>query len=179
MTKPIHSRIVRLAWGGAGVAMAIGAVACGGGTSSGDKTATAAAGAPAKAAPTSVATKAAATSVATVAVASKATVSIATSGDRRFVDSNGMTLYVFLKDTAGSGTSACTAGCAAAWPAATVPAGTTPTPGDGVDGLGVIKRDDGTMQVTYDGLPLYRFASDKAPGDENGKSVPNWTLATP
>ena len=34
--------------------------------------------------------------------------------------------------------------------------------------LGTITRDDGTLQVTYNGLPLYFFKNDKAPGDANG-----------
>lgn len=153
--------------------------ACGGGTSSGDKTATAAAGA---VQPTPVSTKAPATPASSPTSGSaggSATVSVATSGDPRFVDSAGLTLYEFQKDTANSGTSACTGGCATNWPPLTVPAGTTPTGGEGVDGLGVITRDDGSMQVTYDGMPLYHFATDKAPGDENGKAIPNWMLAVP
>jgi predicted lipoprotein with Yx(FWY)xxD motif len=179
----------RLGWGAAAIAIVVAAAACGGGTSSTDKTATAAAGtktspaATTKAAATSAATSAASTPAAAAkqgaGAAAKATVNIATSGTKRFVDSAGMSLYVFTKDTANSGKSACLNGCAVAWLPATVPAGTTPTAGDGVDGLGVITRDDGTMQVTYDGLPLYRYAPDKAPGDENGKAVPNWALATP
>ena len=86
------------------------------------------------------------------------------------VAANGMTVYTFTKDVKDSGTSACTGGCLTTWPALTVPAGTTPTGGTGVTGkLGTFTRaDDGTLQVTYNGLPLYFFANDKAPGDANG-----------
>ncbi len=94
--------------------------------------------------------------------------------------SNGMTVYTFTSDTAGSGKSACSGGCLTKWPALTVAAGVTPTAGDGVTGqLGTITRtDDGTLQVTYNGLPLYFFQNDKAPGDTNG-SYPNWNLVKP
>jgi predicted lipoprotein with Yx(FWY)xxD motif len=94
--------------------------------------------------------------------------------------SNGMTVYTFTKDAAGSGVSTCTGGCHVKWPALTIPAGTTPTAGAGVGGqLGTITRsDDGTLQVTYNGLPLYFFQGDKAPGDTNG-SYTNWNLVKP
>lgn len=92
----------------------------------------------------------------------------------------GMTVYTFTEDTKDSGTSACTGGCITAWPALTVPAGATPTGGPGVTGtLGTITRaDDGTLQVTYNGLPLYFFANDEAPGDLNGV-YPKWETVAP
>ena len=65
------------------------------------------------------------------------------------------------------------------WPALTVPSGQTPTGGSGVTGqLGTITRDDGTVQVTYNGLPLYFFHNDTAPGDIKGKYT-NWNLVKP
>jgi predicted lipoprotein with Yx(FWY)xxD motif len=81
-----------------------------------------------------------------------------------------MTLYIFTMDVKDSGESACTGGCLETWPALTVDAGATPTGGPGVTGeLGTITRaDDGTLQVTYNGLPLYFFKNDQAPGDLNG-----------
>jgi predicted lipoprotein with Yx(FWY)xxD motif len=94
--------------------------------------------------------------------------------------SNGMTVYYFAKDVKDSGTSACTGGCITTWPALTVDAGGTPVAGTGVTGtLGTITReDDGTLQVTYNGLPLYFFANDQAPGDANGV-YENWTAVQP
>jgi predicted lipoprotein with Yx(FWY)xxD motif len=93
---------------------------------------------------------------------------------------SGMTLYVFAKDTRDSGTSACTGDCLVKWPALTVAAGGTPTGGSGVAGkLATITRpDDGTLQVTYNGLPLYFFANDKAAGDLNGV-YENWMTVAP
>ena len=92
----------------------------------------------------------------------------------------GMTLYVFAKDVKDSGTSACTGGCITKWPALTVAAGASPTAGTGVTGtLATITRaDDGKLQVTYNGLPLYFFSNDKAPGDLNGV-YENWMTVAP
>jgi predicted lipoprotein with Yx(FWY)xxD motif len=94
--------------------------------------------------------------------------------------SNGLTVYTFTKDTKDSGTSACTGGCISTWPALTVDAGATPVAGSGVTGkLGTITRaDDGTLQVTYNGMPLYFFKNDKAPGDANGV-YENWEAVKP
>jgi predicted lipoprotein with Yx(FWY)xxD motif len=94
--------------------------------------------------------------------------------------SNGMTLYNFTKDVKDSGASACLSGCISKWPALTVPAGTTPTAGAGASGkLGTITRtDDGTLQVTYNGLPLYFFSGDTKPGDSNGVYT-GWTSVAP
>ncbi len=90
-----------------------------------------------------------------------------------------MTVYTFTKDAKDSGTSACTGGCITKWPALTVAAGETPKGGTGVSGtLATITRDDGTLQVTYNGLPLYFFANDKAPGDANGV-YENWEAVKP
>jgi predicted lipoprotein with Yx(FWY)xxD motif len=84
------------------------------------------------------------------------------------VDADGMTLYLLESDT--DGTSTCTADCAATWPPLIDDA---PVAGDGVDDslLGTTTRDDGGVQVTYDGHPLYGFASDGAPGDTEGQGV--------
>jgi predicted lipoprotein with Yx(FWY)xxD motif len=90
---------------------------------------------------------------------------------------NMMTVYTFSSDTAG--VSNCTGSCATIWPAVTVPAGQTPTGGAGVTGtLATITRADGTVQVTYKGLPLYFFHKDAKPGDTNGHYT-NWNLVTP
>ena len=83
---------------------------------------------------------------------------------------SGLTLYIFTKDVMDSGESVCTGDCLVTWPALTVAAGETPTGGEGVTGaLGTITRtDDNTLQVTYNGLPLYFFQGDTAAGQANG-----------
>jgi predicted lipoprotein with Yx(FWY)xxD motif len=105
---------------------------------------------------------------------------VGTAGTVLVDGASGLTVYIFLKDTKDSGTSACTGGCLATWPALTVPAGGTPTAGSGVTGaLGTITRaDDGSLQVTYNGLPLYFFKNDAAPGDLNGV-YENWEAVKP
>lgn len=81
-----------------------------------------------------------------------------------------MTLYIFEMDEAG--VSNCTGDCASAWPPLTVAEGEEPTAGDGVEGtLDTIERDDGSLQVTLDGQPLYYWASDEEPGDATGQGV--------
>jgi predicted lipoprotein with Yx(FWY)xxD motif len=85
------------------------------------------------------------------------------------VDDKGMTLYLFTKDTPN--TSVCYDKCATTWP----PLLTTgaPAAGDGLDAskLGTTTRKDGTVQVTYNGWPLYYYQKDKAPGDVTGQDV--------
>jgi predicted lipoprotein with Yx(FWY)xxD motif len=79
---------------------------------------------------------------------------------------NGMTLYVFDNDTAG--TSTCTGGCASKWPPL-MGDGSTVVAGSGVSGtFGTTTRDDGSKQVTHNGQPLYYFASDQTAGDAMG-----------
>lgn len=95
-------------------------------------------------------------------------------------DGNGMTLYVFAKDS--SGMSACTGSCAANWPALTVASGQQAMAGPGVSGTiaTITRSDDGKLQVTYDGAPLYYFAKDAAAGDTNGQGIGGlWHAASP
>jgi len=91
--------------------------------------------------------------------------------------SNGHTVYTFDSDTPG--VSNCNGSCSTIWPAVSVAAGQTPTGGSGVTGpLGTITRSDGTLQVTYKGLPLYLFHKDANPGDTNGHYT-GWSLVKP
>jgi predicted lipoprotein with Yx(FWY)xxD motif len=95
------------------------------------------------------------------------------------VDGSGLTAYVFDKDTAGSGTSACTGDCLITWPPVTT-SSTTPTV-TGVTGkVGTITTSDGKNQVTLDGLPLYYFVNDTAAGDVKGQGVQGiWWVVAP
>ena len=92
---------------------------------------------------------------------------------------DGMTLYLFTNDS--ENLSACYDGCAVAWPPLLVAEGEEPTAGEGVTGeLGVITRDDGGLQVTYDGIPLYYWINDVVPGDATGQNVREvWFVISP
>ena len=93
---------------------------------------------------------------------------------------NGHTLYTFDKDTT-PGQSACTSdACASKWPALTVTG--TPTAGAGVGGaLATFDRGGGTLQVTYNGKPLYFYAPDANAGDTGGDGFGGgiWHAAKP
>lgn len=94
------------------------------------------------------------------------------------VDSKGMTLYLFTKDTPN--TSNCYDKCATSWPPL-LTAG-KPAAGDSVDAskLGTTTRKDGSTQVTYNGWPLYYFQKDKAAGDVTGQDVGSvWFVVSP
>jgi predicted lipoprotein with Yx(FWY)xxD motif len=93
-------------------------------------------------------------------------------------DSEGKTLYLYTKDT--KDTSNCYEKCAQYWP----PLLTTGAPkvGDGADAalLGTTARTDGSMQVTYNGWPLYYWIKDQKAGDATGQDVGGvWYVLSP
>jgi predicted lipoprotein with Yx(FWY)xxD motif len=90
---------------------------------------------------------------------------------------NGMTLYVLTNDTPDNST--CSGSCATTWPPLTVAAGATLTgPSSAMSAFGQAARSDGTVQVTYNHMPLYYYAGDSAAGDTNGQGKNNtWFVA--
>ncbi|MFT4194612.1 ATP-binding protein [Ottowia sp.] len=95
--------------------------------------------------------------------------------DGILIGPDGRSLYVFARDVAGSGQSACVAACATNWP----PLGVAPNAAPLGD-YTIITRADGSRQWAYKGLPLYYFAKDAKPGDRTGDGVGgNWRLARP
>lgn len=89
--------------------------------------------------------------------------------------SNGMTLYTFDRDGAGSGKSACNGPCAGNWPPLMAMDADTSS-GD----YSVIVRDDGKKQWAFKGKPLYFWAKDQKPGDKTGDGFNNmWRVAKP
>ena len=121
-------------------------------------------------APTAPASSAPATSAIKTGSVSQGTV---------IVDKDGMTAYIYTKDTQGSGKSSCTGACLQAWPMITSTSANAT--GDGVTAkLGTIPTADGGHQVTVDGWPIYTFAKDKAPGDSSGQGVGGvWYMLKP
>jgi predicted lipoprotein with Yx(FWY)xxD motif len=80
------------------------------------------------------------------------------------VDRQGHSVYLFEKDEDGE--SYCSGACAAVWPPLETSA--APQAGAGVQSgaLGTTRRDDGDMQVTYHGHPLYYYAADASTPDK-------------
>jgi len=95
------------------------------------------------------------------------------------IAANGMTLYVFANDKIG--VSNCKDACAANWPPYTVLDPGTALASAGITGnVGTINRVDSTIQITYNGRPLYFWKSDVKPGDTTGNGVDGvWSVAKP
>ena len=88
---------------------------------------------------------------------------------------NGMTLYTFDKDVAGSSKSVCNGPCANNW----LPLIATETDQASGD-FTVITRDDGKKQWALKGKPLYFWIKDSKPGDKTGDGFNKlWQVARP
>lgn len=83
--------------------------------------------------------------------------------DGMLTGNNGMTLYTFDRDTAGSGKSVCNGQCATNWPPLMAMDSDKPS-GD----YTIISRDDGKKQWAMKGKPLYYWAKDMKAGDKTG-----------
>jgi len=90
------------------------------------------------------------------------------------VNADGMTLYTFDRDVAGSGKSACNGPCATNWPPLMAPATET-----GSGDWSIVVRDDGSKQWAYQGKPVYLWSKDQKPGDRTGDGFNNvWHVVT-
>ena len=88
---------------------------------------------------------------------------------------NGMTLYTFDKDAAGSGKSLCNGPCATNWPPLFA-MDSDMASGD----YSIVMRDDGKKQWVFKGKPLYYWVKDQKPGDKTGDGFNNvWHVAKP
>jgi predicted lipoprotein with Yx(FWY)xxD motif len=96
----------------------------------------------------------------------------ATLGERVVVTPQGRTLYTLTPET--SRRLLCrTSECLRRWPPLTVMSGKTRLKAiSGVQGhLGLLRRSNGTWQVTLRGLPVYRYSQDHAKGQANGEGL--------
>jgi predicted lipoprotein with Yx(FWY)xxD motif len=93
----------------------------------------------------------------------------------------GFTLYRFNKDTAHPSKSNCNGACAVTWPPVLVrPGSRIFVDGVDTDQIGIVRRADGTRQVTIGGWPIYRFSKDTAPHQTNGEGVGGtWFAVSP
>jgi predicted lipoprotein with Yx(FWY)xxD motif len=89
-----------------------------------------------------------------------------------------MTLYTSSHDPQGA--SACDAACAVTWHPLLLSSGGA-TLQAGIGGrLGTARRDDGDLQITYNGSPLYLYTGDRVPGDTRGQGMDGiWFAAIP
>lgn len=114
-----------------------------------------------------VVTVALAATVPTVKSASNATLK-----ETVVVNGQGRTLYALSPETTHH--LLCTSSeCFNHWPPLTVRSAKVKLKaGPGVHGaLGVLRRSNGSFQVTLRGLPLYRYAEDHAKGDAKGEGI--------
>ena len=93
-------------------------------------------------------------------------------------DVQGHTLYRYDRDRTDLPT--CTAGCAQIWPPLTLTSGSPTGPSDLPGSLGTTTAGDGARQVTYNGIPLYRYVVDADPEDTNGDGIGGlWHVVQP
>ena len=93
-------------------------------------------------------------------------------------DASGRTLYLFTMDMKDQST--CSGGCAQAWPPLLTVGAPTAERGASSELLGTTAREEGSIQVTYQGQPLYYFAFDEGPGEATGQNSGGvWFAVTP
>ena len=77
-------------------------------------------------------------------------------------DGRGFVLYVFTHDSPRHST--CSGACAKAWPPYLISGRAAASAGANAKLIGMIRRNNGTTQVTYAGRPLYYYVGDRKPG---------------
>lgn len=96
-------------------------------------------------------------------------------------DAADFTMYRFDKDSASPSKSNCVGDCAATWPPVLVqPRSKVFLNGVAKQVVGVVKRADGTLQITIGGWPVYRYSKDTAGGQANGQGIGGtWFAVSP
>lgn len=97
------------------------------------------------------------------------------------VDGSGRTLYLFEADKSNAST--CYDACAGVWPPVVTSGAPVAGPGVNQALLATTARKDGSLEVLYNGHPLYYFASDKQAGDTTGQGLNSfgagWDVLSP
>lgn len=97
------------------------------------------------------------------------TVVVSQTAPAHLVDASGNALYVLRDNQDGS---KCDAVCESAWPPVVAHASRpTAAPGMPPGMLGALPREGGTLQMTYDGNPLYRYSGDMGQASTAGQGV--------
>jgi predicted lipoprotein with Yx(FWY)xxD motif len=94
-----------------------------------------------------------------------------TDAGKFLADPDGTPLYTYEFDKAGL--SNCFNTCTLTWPPERAADNATPA-----GRYGIIQRNDGIRQWTYNGLPLYGFSYDQKGGQPTGDDVAGFHLAT-
>jgi len=93
-------------------------------------------------------------------------------------DNANRTLYAFANDTKDA--SNCTGNCTQNWPPFTAQSAPQVDSPLNATLVTMVTRQDGTMQVSYDGHPLYYYSGDMNPGDVKGHGIGNvWHVLSP
>jgi predicted lipoprotein with Yx(FWY)xxD motif len=100
---------------------------------------------------------------------------------RVLVDRRGRALYLFEKDAMDM--SSCAGACASYWPPLLTSGKPLAETGVRDALLGVTRRADGSLQVTYNHHPLYTFKLDVKAGQTNGQNLhsfgADWYVLSP
>jgi predicted lipoprotein with Yx(FWY)xxD motif len=86
----------------------------------------------------------------------------------------GQTLYLLTSEKGGKITCTQASGCTQAWPETLLGQGMSAAKaGGGVRAslLGTVKDASGSLEVTYNGWPLYTFSGDSGPGVAHGQGI--------
>ena len=95
------------------------------------------------------------------------------------VNQAGFTLYYFLEDYPGNGTSSCYGICSDIWPPFYAE-NLTVARGLKAGDFTVANRSDGIKQIAYKGWPLYLYSQDINPNDINGQNIDErWFVINP
>jgi predicted lipoprotein with Yx(FWY)xxD motif len=108
------------------------------------------------------------------------TVSLTVNGKATTVltDAKGMTLYYFKPDTASK--TACTGGCAQAWPPLLFVGTGKPQANPTLSGELEIYPNANGKQIIYNDHPLYTYGGDSGPGQTSGEGIlGKWFVVTP